>query len=148
MIFRRCFHAAILTDIWRFVRAIWTVLLPIAAPAFGDTGHLVLTYKLLRAAGLWVVVSFGSWIKKRRKLMCHHEIQLWLSERNAPNLRNSIMKVNFKGEICNIFAVINHKKTTIYYQRFRKHAKLKHNTTATMSSNSIHNLCYCLPVSH
>lgn len=54
------FHAAVLTDIWRFVRAIWTVLLPIAAPAFGDTGHLVLTSKLLRAAGLGLVVSFGS----------------------------------------------------------------------------------------
>lgn len=58
--FSSCFHVTILTDIWRFVRAIWTVLLPIAAPAFGDTGHLVLTCKLLRAAGLGVVVGFGS----------------------------------------------------------------------------------------
>lgn len=54
------FDADILTDIWRFVRAIWAVLLPITAPAFGDTGHLVLTYKLLRAAGLGVIVCFGS----------------------------------------------------------------------------------------
>lgn len=58
--FSSCFPVAILTDIWRFVRAIWAVLLPVAAPAFGDTGHLVLTYKLLRAASLGVVISFGS----------------------------------------------------------------------------------------
>ena len=58
--FSSCFRVAVLTDIWRFIRAIWTVLLPIAAPAFGDTGHLVLTHKLLRAASLGVVISFGS----------------------------------------------------------------------------------------
>lgn len=58
---------AILTDIWRFVRAIWTVLLPITAPAFGDTGHLVLAYKLPRAAGFGVIVCFGS-CKKRREV--------------------------------------------------------------------------------
>lgn len=57
----------ILTDIWRFVRAIWTVLLPITAPAFGDTGHLVLAYKLPRAAGFGVIVCFGS-CKKRREV--------------------------------------------------------------------------------
>lgn len=58
--FSSYFHGTMLTDIWRFVGAIWTVLLPVAAPAFGDTGHLVLTYKLLRAAGLGLVISFGS----------------------------------------------------------------------------------------
>lgn len=50
-LFHRDTETLRLTDIWRFVRAIWTVLLPITAPAFGDTGHLVLAHKLFRAAG-------------------------------------------------------------------------------------------------
>lgn len=55
-----------LTDIWRFVRAVRAVLLPVAAPAFGDAGHLVFAHKLLGAARFGVIVCFGSW-KRRGK---------------------------------------------------------------------------------
>ena len=42
----------LLTDIRRLVRAVWTVLFSITAPAFGNACHLVFTRKLLGAAGL------------------------------------------------------------------------------------------------
>lgn len=59
-------RGAVLTDIWRFVRAVGTVLLSIAAPAFGDTGHLVFANKLLGAARLGVIICFGNWKRKGR----------------------------------------------------------------------------------
>lgn len=70
-LFHRDTETLRLTDIWRFVRAIWTVLLPITAPAFGDTGHLVLAHKLFSAAGFGLIVCFGI-CEKREKLTRHH----------------------------------------------------------------------------
>lgn len=57
-------YEGVLTDIWRFIWAIWTVLLPITAPTFGDTGHMVLTGKLLRVACLGRIIWFGTLKRK------------------------------------------------------------------------------------
>lgn len=55
-----------LTDIRRFIGAIGTVLLAIAAPAFGDTGHLVLTHELRGAARLGMVVGLRRCEKEKQ----------------------------------------------------------------------------------